>query len=114
MSILNLSVRMGRGTAESVPKVTVQLAKSLIMRLSNSEALSAGQHSTLVSCNCRNETSIMEITFIHQYSGDSPKRRRLARACETCRARKVGFRVIHCRETNADMVLRNDVSILAR
>jgi len=31
----------------------------------------------------------MELTFVHQYSGDSPKRRRLAKACESCRTRKV-------------------------
>ncbi|KAK5676739.1 hypothetical protein LTS10_010502 [Elasticomyces elasticus] len=30
----------------------------------------------------------MELTFVHQYSGDAPKRRRLAKACETCRTRK--------------------------
>ncbi|KAF2770759.1 hypothetical protein EJ03DRAFT_290611 [Teratosphaeria nubilosa] len=30
----------------------------------------------------------MELTFVHQYCGESPKRRRLAKACETCRARK--------------------------
>lgn len=31
----------------------------------------------------------MELTFVHQYSGEAPKRRRLAKACESCRARKV-------------------------
>lgn len=31
----------------------------------------------------------MELTFVHQYSGDAPKRRRLAKACESCRTRKV-------------------------
>lgn len=30
----------------------------------------------------------MELTFVHQYSGDAPKRRRLAKACESCRQRK--------------------------
>lgn len=30
----------------------------------------------------------MELTFVHQYAGDTPKRRRLAKACESCRARK--------------------------
>lgn len=30
----------------------------------------------------------MELTFVHQYSGDAPKRRRLAKACESCRSRK--------------------------
>ncbi|KAI7506255.1 hypothetical protein KC367_g199 [Hortaea werneckii] len=32
--------------------------------------------------------SAMELTFVHQYAGDTPKRRRLAKACESCRARK--------------------------
>lgn len=32
---------------------------------------------------------MMELTFVHQYNGDAPKRRRLAKACESCRARKV-------------------------
>ncbi|KAK5693228.1 hypothetical protein LTR17_025176 [Elasticomyces elasticus] len=34
----------------------------------------------------------MELTFVHQYSGDAPKRRRLAKACETCRTRKAQSR----------------------
>ncbi|KAH9832812.1 Fungal specific transcription factor domain [Teratosphaeria destructans] len=45
----------------------------------------------------------MELTFVHQYSGESPKRRRLAKACETCRARKK--RCIHfaATENNNDI-----------
>jgi hypothetical protein len=31
----------------------------------------------------------MDYTFVSQFSGDGPKRRRLAKACETCRSRKV-------------------------
>lgn len=32
----------------------------------------------------------MELTFVNQYGDSTPKRRRLAKACESCRARKVG------------------------
>lgn len=31
----------------------------------------------------------MELTFVNQYGDSAPKRRRLAKACESCRARKV-------------------------
>ncbi|KAK3074593.1 hypothetical protein LTR53_002871 [Teratosphaeriaceae sp. CCFEE 6253] len=41
-----------------------------------------------------------ELTFVHQYSGDTPKRRRLAKACEPCRARKK--RCVHFDEPDKD------------
>ncbi|RMZ27113.1 hypothetical protein D0859_08819 [Hortaea werneckii] len=37
----------------------------------------------------------MELTFVHQYAGDTPKRRRLAKACESCRARKASASCVH-------------------
>lgn len=38
---------------------------------------------------------VMELTFVNQYAGDTPKRRRLAKACDACRARKVGPPTLH-------------------
>jgi hypothetical protein len=35
--------------------------------------------------------SDMDYTFVSQFSGDGPKRRRLAKACDTCRSRKVSL-----------------------
>lgn len=35
----------------------------------------------------------MDYTFVSQFSGDGPKRRRLAKACETCRSRKVSLNI---------------------
>ncbi|KAK0886696.1 hypothetical protein LTR02_017907 [Friedmanniomyces endolithicus] len=44
----------------------------------------------------------IELTFVHQYAGDTPKRRRLAKACEACRTRKK--RCIHCSDGDAATV----------
>ncbi|KAK0775771.1 hypothetical protein LTR91_024636 [Friedmanniomyces endolithicus] len=44
----------------------------------------------------------IELTFVHQYAGDTPKRRRLAKACEACRTRKK--RCIHCSDADSDTV----------
>lgn len=39
----------------------------------------------------------LELTFVNQYGNSAPKRRRLAKACESCRSRKVSFstNVVH-------------------
>ncbi|EME47130.1 hypothetical protein DOTSEDRAFT_20938, partial [Dothistroma septosporum NZE10] len=41
---------------------------------------------------------VVELTFVNQYGDSAPKRRRLAKACESCRARKK--RCIHFAEAN--------------
>lgn len=46
------------------------------------------ERSPQVSISFTSQFWTMELTFVHQYSGDAPKRRRLAKACETCRHRK--------------------------
>ncbi|KAK4633531.1 hypothetical protein CLAFUR0_02570 [Fulvia fulva] len=65
---------------------------------------------------------VMELTFVNQYGDGAPKRRRLAKACESCRARKK--RCIHFAgannksnedhdEDDRDDTLPNDTSALA-
>ncbi|KAM0710969.1 hypothetical protein Q7P35_001708 [Cladosporium inversicolor] len=49
----------------------------------------------------------MDYTFVSQFSGDGPKRRRLAKACETCRSRKK--RCVHF-ATEKNTAPRNDLN----
>lgn len=41
----------------------------------------------------------MELVFVPQYSSDGPKRKRLAKACDKCRSRKVGCPRCHLNRT---------------